>query len=528
MKKSSGLYCFIIFIWLICTSFLCYNLAKNIIPIVQAGVWTYKEILVIILLSVNTLILTYMWLGSVKDFIFSLFYLFNKKKLLKNYEPIYKTQVTETPKVLLLYCTCNDFNENALSKCMEQEYSNFETIILDDSSKDEFKAKVDTFSSTHNVKVVRREDRIGFKAGNLNNFLKSTSDYDYFVVLDSDEIIPSNYINEILKYFYYDKTIGAVQASHTATKGTNVFQDLMGMSIKSNSQTAQIVKNFYGSSVLIGHGMTISRECYEKTKEFPLVVAEDISYAIDIKNNGYQIVYAPNIICQEEFPQNYASLKKRQCKWTQGNVEFMKKYSSSINKSKMKWYEKLDVKLSHYNLPIIPILSVMLIAVTVGLGFLNFDIMAYSVTIFGLMILFLLSPLIPDLFIHAKTPYFKMLIPYFVLNIVTYASLSPMMIKTVFLGVMGKKAKFIVTPKEDNKISLWQALLITMDSILFAVIVAVLCYFACDSVLPVLLIFGSCILAPIVVLLANIKIKEKTKNKKEDDVVILNAEEKIS
>lgn len=508
------------FAWLMCSAFLCFNLFENIIPLFQVNNYTYREILIVILLSLNTIILSYMWLGSVKDLIFSLLYLFRKKNLLKKYQPIFDVEVNQTPKVLLLYCTCNDFNEIALCKCMEQEYSNFETVILDDSSKDEYKAKIDVFSKAHNVKVVRREDETGFKAGNLNNYLKNTSNYDYFVVLDSDEIIPSNYINDVLKYFYYNKKIGAVQASHIACKGTNVFQDLMGMSVKSNSQTAQIVKNFYGSSVLIGHGMTISKECYEKTNGFPLVVAEDISYAIDIKNNGYDIVYAPNIICEEEFPHNYASLKKRQCKWTQGNVEFIKKYNSKINKSKMKWYEKLDVKLSHYSLPIIPILSVMLIVLTVSLGFLDYDITKYSLTIFGLMFVFLLSPLIPDLFIHAKTEYFKKLIPYFILNIITYASLSPMMIKTVFLGVFGKKAKFIVTPKEDKKISFIQTIKITFDSVLFGIAVAIICYFACESILPVTLIFVSCIFAPIVVLLANIKIKN-------NNSIMVESEEKI-
>lgn len=42
-----------------------------------------------------------------------------------------------------------------------------------------------------------------------------------------------------------------------------------------------------------------------------------------------------DILCYEEFPVNYVSLKKRQCKWTQGNLEYMKKYNKDIGKSKM-------------------------------------------------------------------------------------------------------------------------------------------------------------------------------------------------
>jgi len=50
------------------------------------------------------------------------------------------------------------------------------------------------------------------RAGNLNNWLKGRKDYDYFVVLDSDEIIPPDYIEKVLKYFAYDQSCGAVQA----------------------------------------------------------------------------------------------------------------------------------------------------------------------------------------------------------------------------------------------------------------------------------------------------------------------------
>ena len=105
----------------------------------------------------------------------------------------------EKPRVLLLYCTCNDFNAEALETCMRQRYEHFHTVILDDSKDEEYKRKIDEFAQTHDVTVVRRENRVGFKAGNLNNYLQGRTDYDYFVVLDSDERIPENYITEVHK-----------------------------------------------------------------------------------------------------------------------------------------------------------------------------------------------------------------------------------------------------------------------------------------------------------------------------------------
>lgn len=78
-------------------------------------------------------------------------------------------------RVTLLYCTCNDFEANSLEWSMKQDYDSklLKTVILDDSTDPDYKAKVDEFAKQHKgVKVIRRKDRKGFKAGNINNYLR--------------------------------------------------------------------------------------------------------------------------------------------------------------------------------------------------------------------------------------------------------------------------------------------------------------------------------------------------------------------
>ena len=517
MQKKPTVYLVILGVWAACVIALFAACGTIIYNFVQGVDVTASVVAVCILLAINAVMLAYMWLGSVKDFLFSFLYLCNQKKLMKRYDGIIQSnpdlkklsQTGENPKVLLLYCTCNDFNAEALKTCMQQDYDNFQTVILDDSSKEEYMQKIDEFSKTTGATVVRRENREGFKAGNLNHYLQGKTDYDFFVVLDADERIPSYYIKEMMKYFAYSSDVGVVQAAHKATRGNNLFQNLMGLSVKSNGKICQVMKNFYGANALIGHGMAIKRECYEKTGGFPKVVAEDISFAIDVKNSGYRVLYAPNILCEEEFPVDYLCLKKRQAKWVQGNVEFMKKYNKSITTSKMSWYEKLDVKLSHYNLPIIPMLSFFIVLNTVCIGALGFDVGGYSLALILLMLVFLISPLIPDFFVHSKKEKGVKLLGYAALNFVVYASLVPMMIGTVICALFGKKAKFIVTPKEERKISVKTALKGTMDSLIFAVVIGLLTYATYFSLLPTFLLVGCCALTPLAVLAANVAVKAK-------------------
>ena len=509
MKKKPTLYIIIICVWLICVAFLGYSLLQIITNLSDYA--PVNRAFIIGILSINTAILAMLWFGSIKDFIFSLTHAVMGKRLKKKYAEVskYAGIPSPAPSFVLLYCTRNDFNKEALSACRRQKYSNFKTAILDDSDDPEYMKEIDRYAATHNnVEVIRRTNRTGYKAGNLNNYLKGRTDYDYFVVLDSDEVIPENYIVETIKYFNYNKKCGAVQARHTAQKGENVFQRLMGLCVGSNGATVQIIKNFYGANALIGHGMTISRECYEATGGFPLVVAEDISFAVDIKNSGYDIIYAPDILCYEEFPVNNVSLKKRQCKWTQGNLEYMKKYGKDITASKMSWFEKMDIRLSHYSLPIVPVLSLFLAICTIALGFLGYPVIRYAIGIYTIMLIFLCSPLIPDMFVYHRTKNVFLLIPYFILNVATYASLAPMMLKTVFLGLCGKKAVFLVTPKQTEKFTASEAIRYSIDSILFGIAIGALCLIACGSVLPVIFIVAGCLSAPFIILLSNIPVSK--------------------
>ena len=510
MKKRPTLYIIIIAAWVCCLALLGYSFFAVI-----DGLGSFSPVrrgFIITLLAINTLVLAVLWFGSIKDFTFSIAYAVMGKRMLSRYKDIKEISVDpeNAPHVLLLYCTCNDFNAASLSVCRKQKYPNFKTVILDDSSDPEYIRDIDRYvAQNKNIEVVRRSDRKGYKAGNINNYLKGRTDYDYFVILDSDEIIPSDFIMKALKYFAYNEKCGAVQAKHEATNGENLFQRLMGLCVGSNGTTVQVVKNFYGANALIGHGMMITRECYEKTGGFPLVVAEDISFAVDIKNAGLDIIYAPDILCYEEFPVNYVSLKKRQCKWTQGNLEYMREYNRDIGRSKMSWFEKLDIKLSHYSLPIVPMLSFLLVICTLALGFLGYTVINYSLIIYAIMVVFLCSPMIPDMIVYRKSKDILLLVPYFMVNIATYASLAPMMLRTVLLGAFGKKAVFTVTPKQSENFSFEEIIRYSWDSVLFATAIGVLSFFACGSVLPVIFIAVGCALAPFIIALSNIRVRQK-------------------
>ncbi|QVK09227.1 glycosyltransferase [Mycoplasma mycoides] len=523
MKKQSLLYKWILVIWFLVSLAITVPLVFKLIKLfsVQSDQALATKIVISILLTINALIFCLFWLKSTKDIIFTFFFILKKKSLLKRYDFIINSELKDefkNKKVILLYCTCDDFDKDALKKSMNQNYNNYEVVILDDSKKLEYIKRVDEFSKKYNIKVVRRNDRVGYKAGNLNNYLKNNPDYDYFVVLDSDEIIPNNFITDSLKYFQANEKIGAIQAYHLISKGKNLFQEAVGNSSNIASLSIHVLRNFYGETSLAGHGMMLSKEVYEKTGGFPHLLVEDTSMSAEIKKNNYEIVYAPNIVCYEEFPINYIALKKRQGRWTAGNVQYIKKYAKQNRKTKYKWFERVDLRINHYSLPIVPVISLVFLLNFIILGFLKFNITTNDIAFVIIWCAFLFLPLFVNVLELSKQRKLGWAIPSFISTIITYTSMTIFLAASSFFALFNKRLKFVVTPKESKKMKFTYVMVHSIVPIIFGISVAVLTYFSWHTILPTLIVSLPCVLSPFLIASSNINLKEKTVKKLKQNV----------
>lgn len=93
MKKRGTVYLLIISLWIGALAVLGFALFNIIKGINETNV--IKYISIIILLVINTLVLGILWLGSIKDFIFSLTYAFKHKKLEKEYQKIKDVEISK-------------------------------------------------------------------------------------------------------------------------------------------------------------------------------------------------------------------------------------------------------------------------------------------------------------------------------------------------------------------------------------------------------------------------------------------------
>lgn len=313
-----------------------------------------------------------------------------------------------------------------------------------------------------------------------------TASYDYFVILDSDEIIPKYYIGRSLDYFARNKNIGIVQANHIASRNRNDFMNMFARGVDSHWPTYQMAKHSSGFLSLLGHGAMVSKECYKAVGGFPMVVAEDLCFSIEARSKGYYVSFAPDIICEEEYPISYLAFKKRHSKWTQGNMEFIKEYSSIILRAKMSWFEKLDIILFTYNLPLHAFFSLF-----VAINVILIPAVHYKLTcpLWMLIptIVFLIAPMLNDIIFYYKKIQRKKLAWYLVHTLLLYGSMFFISLQSSLKSIFGGST-FIVTPKKHSQVSWGFALKANSKELLFATSLLTIAIIIDHSPLPVIMI----------------------------------------
>jgi cellulose synthase/poly-beta-1,6-N-acetylglucosamine synthase-like glycosyltransferase len=498
MRKSPTLYCVILTVWLL----LLATTAPALLSAVTSAL--HHSLVDGLLVVISTLFIAYFWLNGTKDLVYTLYYhlLHSAADLPHKAEWPRRYGVQNRPKVVMVYCTYNDFNAESLLASMEQNYPNCEVAILDDSTKPEYLAEVDIFAAQHGIQVVRRKDHEGFKAGNLNNYLR-TADYDYFVILDSDEIVPRYFITRALDYFATDENIGIVQANHIATRNRNRFMRLFSIGVNSHWPAYQSVKHDCGFLSLLGHGAMVSRTCYDAAGGFPHVVAEDLCFSIEARRCGYYVAFAPDIICEEEYPVSYLAFKKRHSKWTQGNMEFIKRYTGRILRSPLTWFEKLDIVLFTYNLPLTAFFALYVVINVVLLPLLHYTV-NYPAWLLLPTIAFLFAPMLNDLLTYRRTLSAPRLAWYALNTFILYGSMLFISLVSSLKALFGSSV-FLVTPKSQAWVSWQGAVRANRGELGFGLVLLAIALTLDRSPFPVLLIVTPSLLSVYLSVFANSK-----------------------
>lgn len=269
------------------------------------------------------------------------------------------------------------------------------------------------------IQYLHRQDRSGFKAGNLNYGLQQFyQSMESSVVLedtgkicvsifDADFDIPPQYLKTVEGYFG-DPQTGIVQTNtcfrnssrNWLTRVQTVFQNNLQFNEFAARSRAGHLSTFRGSAGTLRLGVIEECGLWQGNTQI-----EDADLSFRAQAYGWKVVYDNSVVCSSLLPEKYSEYKLQQRSWVKGLMEVMRKQIGAVLHSK-----KLSVAQKLGGLDFFFVLSLQSIYLTAShlslIPAYNFFRLLGAAQFFdGFMLVFLVLLLLTHtpLFVHDST-----------------------------------------------------------------------------------------------------------------------------
>lgn len=193
--------------------------------------------------------------------------------------------------IIPLYNRPQEINE-LLQTLTRQTYRQFEVLVIEDGSVNDARSIVEGYAAELDVHYYFKQNE---GQGFTRNFGFSKAKGDYFVIFDSDCLIPPDYLETVNNYLFehrLDAYGGPDGAHHSFTP----VQKAISYSMTSPLTTGGIRgnKKHIGQFHPRSFNMGISRQVWQKSGGFILTrLGEDIEFSIRIHRMGFKIGLIP-------------------------------------------------------------------------------------------------------------------------------------------------------------------------------------------------------------------------------------------
>ncbi len=350
-------------------------------------------------------------------------------------------------RVALLFCVADDFDAAAVAVSMRQDVD-VDTVILDDSRDPRSRSDIDRFARESGCRVVRRSDRTGFKAGNLNHGLRVLrGSYDAYVVCDSDVVLPPGFVR-VCAAELADPTVAVAQAAPVAAPGRTAFARYFGPLLATHLAVTRRGRAGHGVTAFLGRGALLRAAALDDVGGVPEVVAEDLALTVALRRRGWRLVDA-DIAFTEDFPVDYRAFRTQLRKTAEGAVEFLRR--PAVRGLPVR--EAIDVVGETALVPGAALAGATSIVSGAAL--------AAGGTVPPLWALVLsalsgLMPLLPEAVRRARSRRLAAGVTFAIAAGALYASTMFVVVAAVVGGLLGRRAVFRVTPKRAGSLGVRQ------------------------------------------------------------------------
>ena len=219
--------------------------------------------------------------------------------------------------------------------------------VLDDST-DETRERArlgveDLRRRGFDAELIHREDRSGFKAGALENGM-ATCTGEFVLILDADFVAPPDLLRQTVQFFT-DPKVGMIQTRwghlnrdySLLTRVQAMFLDgHLVLEQTSRSRSGRFF-NFNGTAGLW------RRSCIEEAGGWQHdTLTEDLDLSYRAQLAGWKFVFLNDIVTPAELPVDMNGFRSQQHRWTKGSIQTCKKILSSVWRSSLPLYVKVE------------------------------------------------------------------------------------------------------------------------------------------------------------------------------------------
>lgn len=193
--------------------------------------------------------------------------------------------------IIPLYNRPQEIDE-LLNTLTQQTYTQFEVLVIEDGSVNDARAIVEKYANKLDVTYFFKPNE---GQGFTRNYGFERAKGDFFVVFDSDCLIPENYL-EVVRDYLYEHKLDAYGGPDAAHDSFTPVQKAISYAMTSPFTTGGIRgnKKHIGQFHPRSFNMGVSREVWEKVGGFILTrLGEDIEYSIRIHEHGFKIGLIP-------------------------------------------------------------------------------------------------------------------------------------------------------------------------------------------------------------------------------------------
>lgn len=210
-----------------------------------------------------------------------------------------------------------------------QSYTQFEVLVIEDGSVNDAKAVVEKYTNKLDLKYyVKANEGQGF----TRNYGFERAKGDYFVIFDSDCLIPEDYL-EIVRDYLLEHRLDAYGGPDAAHDSFTPVQKAISYAMTSPFTTGGIRGNakHIGQFHPRSFNMGVSREVWEKVGGFILTrLGEDIEYSIRIHEHGFRIGLIPAAKVYHKRRTSFAQFYKQLHFFGRARINIYKHFPSEL------------------------------------------------------------------------------------------------------------------------------------------------------------------------------------------------------